>query len=316
MTGTMLPRIEGVLMEAKPDWVLVYGDTNTTLAGALTAAKLPIPLAHVESGLRSYNRRMPEEINRVLTDRISNLLFCPTRNSVENLRKEGIERGVYNTGDVMFDAFLSYRRKALQQSEILSQYGHLPGSYSLATVHRQENTDDRARLAGIFKAFGKIAKKECPLIVPLHPRTLKAIKEKRISLSRNPHLRVIQPLKYLDMLALLSQAKSVLTDSGGLQKEAFFARVPCITLRNETEWVETVQTGWNRLSGAEPETIVEAFHSARKPDSGREDRLFGDGKASNRIVDLLLENIPYEVTSNSKGLLATICKTINNCQDH
>jgi len=297
MTGTMLPRIEAVLMEARPDWVLVYGDTNSTLAGALTAAKLTLPLAHVESGLRSYNRRMPEEINRVLTDHISNLLFCPTRNSVESLRKEGIERGVHNTGDVMFDAFLAYCGKALRQSKILSQYGLLPGNYSLATVHRQENTDDRARLTSIFKAFRKIAQKECPIIIPLHPRTLKAIKEERLNLSRNSHIRLIPPLHYIDMLALLSQARIVLTDSGGLQKEAFFTRVPCVTLRNETEWVETVQAGWNRLSGAQPETIIQAFHAAKTPDSPSPYRLFGDGKASEHIIDLLLAHSPFELPS-------------------
>ncbi len=309
MTGTMLPRIEAALMEARPDWVLVYGDTNSTLAGAMTAAKLPIPLAHVESGLRSYNRRMPEEINRVLTDHLSSLLFCPTRNSVENLRKEGIKRGVHKTGDVMFDAFLAYHGKALKQSQILSRYRLLPGNYSLATVHRQENTDDRARLSGIFRAFSKIAKKECPLIVPLHPRTLKAIKEERFNLPRNSHLRLISPLNYMDMLALLGQAKVVLTDSGGLQKEAFFARVPCITLRNETEWVETIQAGWNRLLGTETEMIIQAFDEAKTPDSRSQNYLFGNGKASERIIKLLLANSPFELPSQS---VAPLCSTRRN----
>ncbi|MDH7513626.1 MAG: UDP-N-acetylglucosamine 2-epimerase (non-hydrolyzing) [Clostridiales bacterium] len=304
MTGTMLTRIEAVLMEARPDWVLVYGDTNTTLAGALTAVKLQIPIAHVESGLRSYNRRMPEEINRVLTDRISDLLFCPTRNSVENLRKEGIELGVYNTGDVMLDAFLAYSQLALRKSRILFRYRLLPGCYSLATVHRQENTDDRTKLIHILEAFSQIAKKENPLMVPLHPRTLKAIKKERLDLSANSYLRLISPLNYLDMLALLSQAKVILTDSGGLQKEAFFAGVPCVTLRNETEWVETVQAGWNRLSGTEPKMIVRAFHQARRPDSWKRGRFFGDGKASERIIDLLVENSPFQLANTRKSLSA------------
>jgi len=316
MTGTMLPRVEAVLIEARPDWVLVYGDTNSTLAGALTAAKLTIPLAHVESGLRSYNRRMPEEINRVLTDHLSNLLFCPTQISIENLRKEGIEHGVQNVGDVMFDAFLAYYGQALRQSKVLSQNGLMPGNYSLATVHRQENTDDRVRLAGIFRAFGKIARKECPLIVPLHPRTLKAIKEERFNLSRNPHLRLIPPLNYIDMLALLSQAKIILTDSGGLQKEAFFARIPCITLRNETEWVETVRTGWNRLSGAEPEAIIEAFRAASIPDSPGPEPLFGDGKASKQIIDLLLAHSPFELPNKDGCQPVSSRRDRNNCQDH
>jgi len=316
MTGTMLPRIESVLIEARPDWVLVYGDTNSTLAGALTAAKMTIPLAHVESGLRSYNRQMPEEINRVLTDHISNLLFCPTRNSVKNLRKEGIKRGIYETGDVMFDAFLTYRDKAVKKSKILSRYGLPPGNYSLATVHRQENTEDRSRLAGIFKAFEEIATKENPLIVPLHPRTVSAIQREKIHFTRNAYFQLISPLSYMDMLALVIQAKIILTDSGGVQKEAFFARVPCVTLRNETEWVETVQTGWNRLSGTEPEMIIQAFDEAKKSNFQSAGGLFGDGKAAEKIVDLILAHFPFELPSASSGFFTSNYKNKNSSRNH
>jgi UDP-GlcNAc3NAcA epimerase len=289
MTGTMLIKIETVLLEENPDWVLVYGDTNSTLAGALAAAKLHIPVAHVESGLRSYNRKMPEELNRVLTDRLSSCLLCPTKASVKNLEKEGIVRGVYEVGDVMFDAFLSFREIAKVKSSILSDQELQPGEYALATVHRQENTDDLRRLSGIFGAFDMLADKDCPFIVPLHPRTRKTFDSNTLDVGKNPYVRFIDPVDYIDMIALESDACVILTDSGGIQKEALFAGVPCITLRDETEWVETVDLGWNHLCGADTERIVETFREVVSLELKDPPSLYGGGKASQRIVDCLLD---------------------------
>ncbi|MGB8953488.1 MAG: UDP-N-acetylglucosamine 2-epimerase (non-hydrolyzing) [Candidatus Aminicenantales bacterium] len=288
-TAEMLRRIEDVLCRVKPALVLVFGDTNSTLAGALAAAKLHIPVAHVEAGLRSYNRRMPEEINRVLTDRLSRLLFCPTKTAVANLKKEGITRGVHNVGDVMFDAFLANQKLADSRSEVLRTWNLKAGRYCLATVHRQENTDDPERLINIFTAFCRMATKNCPVLIPLHPRTQKVLRKLKSRIPENPHIRIIPPVTYLDMIALEVRAKMILTDSGGVQKEAYFAGVPCITLRDETEWNETVGAKFNIIAGTHPARILKAFRSVyyfRPPASPP---LYGRGTASRSILRWLLK---------------------------
>ena len=309
--GEMLKRIEEVLLKEKPDLVMVYGDTNSTLAGALAAAKLHIPVAHVEAGLRSFNRRMPEEINRVLTDHLSDLLFCPTKAAVKNLRREGftniLNDGhlipldslppnpyplplVINTGDVMYDVVLLYGELAERRSRILEKLDLQPKSYALATVHRAENTDDPKRLQAIFQGLARIAKEGLPVVVPLHPRTRNSLLSLALTpYPSNPNLRIIEPVSYLDMLVLEKNARVIITDSGGVQKEAFFFRVPCVTLREETEWVETVEAGWNVLVGTEPERIVKAAIEA-KAGPGKANRLpYGDGKAAQRVISVLLE---------------------------
>ncbi|MEM4218086.1 MAG: UDP-N-acetylglucosamine 2-epimerase (non-hydrolyzing) [Candidatus Methanomethylicaceae archaeon] len=281
-TGEMLKRIEEVLLAEKPDVVMVYGDTNSTLAGALAAAKLRIPVAHVEAGLRSFNKRMAEEINRVLTDHISDLLFCPTQTAVENLRREGITQGVYLVGDVMYDAALQYLALAEQKSRILERLGLRPKEYALATVHRAENADDPQRLRAIFAGLEAIAQAGLLVILPLHPRTRK--QAEALGLSPNG-VRVLEPVSYLDMLLLEKNARVILTDSGGVQKEAFFFRVPCVTLREETEWVETVETGWNVLVGCDPERIVQA---AQRASRGIKDTWpLGEGRTAERIISLV-----------------------------
>lgn len=242
MTGRMLVGLESLLIEERPDWVLIYGDTNSTLAAALAAAKLCIRVAHVEAGLRSFNSRMPEEINRVAADHVSSLLFCPTTVAVNNLRKEGISRGVHHVGDVMYDATLS-AKEASSSSRILETLRLEPKQYSVATVHRAENTDDPGKLAEIFDYLREHAR-ERPVVLPLHPRTRLALERNAIPLDG---ILVCEPLGYLDLARLVAESASVLTDSGGLQKEAYFYRKPCVTLRDETEWTETVTHGWNRL---------------------------------------------------------------------
>jgi len=329
-TGEMLKRVEQVLLKERPDVVLVYGDTNSTLAGALTAAKLHIPVTHVEAGLRSFNRRMPEEINRVLADHVSTILFCPTETAVRNLKREGfsnIEQDgslvpieaskiglkcspdnplVINVGDVMFDSVLYNLKLAEQRSTILDQLHLKPNEpnglnkpnepnelmdYALATVHRAENADDPARVKAIFKALSEIAAK-VPVVTPLHPRTRKALHRSFSDhelRTMNSRLTIIKPVSYLDMLLLEKNAKLILTDSGGVQKEAFVLKLPCITLREETEWVETVEAGWNVLVGANKDNIlraVEHFNSRKRaePQVG----LYGDGRASQRIAEVIV----------------------------
>lgn len=279
-TGEMLASIETVLMDEQPDWVLVYGDTNSTLAGALAAAKLHVPVAHVEAGLRSFNRRMPEEINRVLTDHVADLLFCPTQTAVDNLAAEGVVTGVHHVGDVMFDAMLHNGALAATRSRVLERVGVQPGSYLLATLHRPRNTDDAGRLRAIFQAFENI---EDLIIFPAHPRTRRVMGEQAQQVP--PNVRLTEPLGYLDMLQLEQQARAILTDSGGVQKEAYFFGVPCITLREETEWIETVRLGWNRLVGADRDQIVAAVRSIRVPVECPP--IFGDGHAAENIVALL-----------------------------
>ncbi|MFI5013597.1 MAG: non-hydrolyzing UDP-N-acetylglucosamine 2-epimerase [Hyphomicrobiales bacterium] len=243
MTGRMLEAIEEVMVAERPDWVLVYGDTNSTIAGAVAAAKLHVRVAHVEAGLRSYNRRMPEEINRVVTDHVSELLFCPTAAAIANLKKEGITQGVHHTGDVMFDATLHAMRQAKSRSMIREKLGLADGAYAVATIHRAENTDDPEQLRKVL-AWLSAQAKERRVVFPLHPRTRLAVERTGLSLEG---LTILPPVGYLDMASLLAGAAAVFTDSGGLQKEAYFHGKPCITLRTETEWVETVECGWNRL---------------------------------------------------------------------
>jgi len=244
-TGRMLEAIEEVLLREKPDWVLVYGDTNSTLAGALAAVKLHIPVAHIEAGLRSFNRRMPEEINRVLTDHASDILFAPTKAAVENLRREGIsEEQIQLVGDVMYDAALYYGKKAECQSQSLNRLGLKPKEYILATIHRAENTDDPRRLRAIFEGLAEVDQ-EMKVVLPLHPRTRVVLVEVGLYDKVARSVCLIEPVGYLDMVMLEKNARAIATDSGGVQKEAFFHRVPCLTLREETEWVELVDLGWN-----------------------------------------------------------------------
>jgi UDP-GlcNAc3NAcA epimerase len=296
-TGIMLEKIEAVLQKEKPKLVVVYGDTNSTLSGALAAVKLNIPVAHVEAGLRSYNQAMSEEINRVLTDHLSTFLFCPTDQAVCNLLKEGIKDGkikiVKNVGDVMYDSILYYSKIAEKKSSILKSMGlFTPNSefktpnYYLATLHRAENTDDSKRLKPILKALNEIAK-DTPIILPLHPRTKKMMKVYHL-FPKSQCIKLIEPVSYFDMLVLEKNARAILTDSGGIQKEAYWLKVPCFTLRDETEWVETVKSGWNTLVGTEAERIVgEVSHKKRKvlPKI----RAFGDGRASQKIIQILMD---------------------------
>lgn len=289
MTGRMLQEIEKVLMEQHPDMVLVYGDTNSTLAGALAAVKLHIPVAHVEAGLRSFNMSMPEEVNRILTDRISTMLFCPTVTAVENLSGEGVREGVLNVGDVMYDVTKYYQEKAREQFA-LKKWGLFDQKYVLCTVHRAENTDDATRLKGIFSALQKISK-DVEVVLPLHPRTLKILKNNDL-VHYLEGLHVLDPVSYLEITRLQMSAFAILTDSGGMQKEAFFHEVPCLTLRDETEWVETVQLGWNSLCGANKEIILKEWDVvfSRNPgDMVKESQIlpYGDGTSADAIVRLL-----------------------------
>jgi UDP-N-acetylglucosamine 2-epimerase len=280
-TGAMLRAIEDVLLVERPDCVLVYGDTNSTLAGALAASKLCVPIAHVEAGLRSFNRRMPEEINRVMADHLSDLLLCPSKTAVSNLAAEGISQNVHLVGDVMLDVLNWARQRAgANQSAILERFELSKQDYLLATVHRSENTDEVARMSSILSAFNALDE---PVVFPVHPRARKIITE--MGFQPKPHVRLIDPVGYLDMVALLGYARLILTDSGGLQKEAYWLGVPCLTLRNETEWVETVDAGWNVLVGSEWNKIVDAVHSFSPPDS--HPVLYGDGAAAVKCVDLL-----------------------------
>jgi UDP-N-acetylglucosamine 2-epimerase len=276
----MLERLEAVMQREAPDRVVIYGDTNSTLAGALAAAKLAIPVAHVEAGLRSYVRDMPEEINRVVADRLSAYLFAPTRNAVDNLAREGITAGVTLTGDIMYDALLRHAPIAAEKSRIVHDLALKRGGYVLATVHRAANTDDPRRLADIIDALALLHE---PVILPVHPRTRAALMGTDIEVE--PPVRIIDPVGYLDMLALEQAARMVLTDSGGVQKEAYLLGVPCVTLREETEWVETLEGGWNVLAGADTERILAAAKRARP--TGTPPPAFGDGHAAERMVGAL-----------------------------
>jgi UDP-GlcNAc3NAcA epimerase len=285
MTGRMLAQIEKEILNRKPDWVLVYGDTNSTLAGAIAAAKLHVPVAHVEAGLRSYNKHMPEEINRILTDHVSSLLFCPTHTAVANLANEGITRGVYHVGDVMYDAALVFGKISQERSQIMEILGLEPKQFFLATVHRPENVDNPERLRNILTAFMKI---QLPVIFPVHPRTRSRIVELRLHKpkSKTSNLKYIDPVSFLDMVTLEKNARCILTDSGGVQKEAYFHGVPCITLRDETEWLETVEAGWNQVVGADADKIVAAIGRANARTTISE---YGQGKSSEKVLRVVIE---------------------------
>jgi len=284
-TGQMLEKIEAVLIDEEPDWVLVYGDTNSTLAGALAAAKLHIKVAHVEAGLRSFNRQMPEEINRILTDHISDLLFCPSDVAVNNLVDEGIIKNVIIVGDVMADSLMFACEKANQQSTIIEDLGLTPGDYYLGTIHRAENTDDPFRLRNMLDAFVAL---DGPIVIPLHPRTRLAIQRHQfMAFLEKPNIIARAPLGYLDMVRLEQSAMMILTDSGGIQKEAYWLKVPCITLRDETEWVETVELGWNVLAGATTPSILEAVETFSIPKQHPD--LYGNGKVGDKIVKQLVK---------------------------
>lgn len=278
-TARMLPGIEAAVVEEKPDIVLVYGDTNSTLAGALAASKLRVPVAHVEAGLRSFDRTMPEELNRVLVDRVSSLLFAPSESAVSNLENEGITEGVHDVGDVMLDANLRLAPIARERSQALELAGVEPGGYALVTVHREANTREPA-LGRIVEGLNAL---EEPVVFPLHPRTAGAIESLGLQLAGHVHPR--PPAGYLDFAVLASQARVILTDSGGVQKEAYWYAVPCVSLRENTEWVETVATGWNRLVGTDPAAIAAA---AREAGPGSDHPpLYGDGHAADLIADVL-----------------------------
>lgn len=291
-TGEMLAKIEEVILIEKPQALLVYGDTNSTLAGALAASKLHIPVIHIEAGLRSYNMRMPEEQNRVLTDHISSILFCPTENAVSNLAKEGVINNVYNVGDVMLDALLYNVSIAENTSSILVDLNLRPKEYILATVHRAENTDDLDNLENIFLGFKSV---DYPVIVPLHPRTKGIIQKNKSQFDfvDNSNIQIIDPIPYLDMIKLQKNAVAIMTDSGGVQKEAYFLKVPCITLRNETEWVETLEGGWNTLVGSNTPKIIEAMGNSIniRTDNTSYKSFYGSGDASAKIAKIITEKL-------------------------
>ncbi|HHW36200.1 MAG TPA: UDP-N-acetylglucosamine 2-epimerase (non-hydrolyzing) [Bacillales bacterium] len=293
-TGRMLEKIEEIIVKENPDGLLVYGDTNSTLAGALAASKLHIPVFHVEAGLRSYNKRMPEEQNRVLTDHLSDLLLCPTDTAIHNLKKEGITGGVFQTGDIMYDVVLrnveitkSRYANGAWLDELREGNSNFPTlkekEYYLATIHRAENTDDPNKLRSIFAAFEKMDK---PVLLPLHPRTRRLIEDYNIEINNTI---IINPVGYLLMLYLTAHAYMVVTDSGGLQKEAYFLKTPCTTLRDQTEWVETLENGWNVLSSIEVDTILKLVTRELTCLSHPQPLLFGDGHAAEKINQAILD---------------------------
>ena len=284
--GAMLTGIEAVITREQPDWVLVFGDTNSTLAGALASTACGVRLTHLEAGMRSYNRQMPEEINRVLTDHISNLLFCPSRTAVDNLAKEGIKENVHLVGDVMMDVLRVNKERAFEVSTILEQMDLIEKGFLLVTIHRAENTQGYSRLKELVQALLHIQE---PVVFPLHPRTRKELDRFGLSSDiqgiKGTNLRIIEPLGYLDMVRLASSARMVLTDSGGLQKEAYWLGVPCVTLRDETEWVETIQAGWNVLVGTNIEKIMQAVRGFTPPSA--RPSLYGEGHTAKRCLEIM-----------------------------
>lgn len=288
-TGEMLQAIEEVLTRERPDWLLVYGDTNSTLAGALAAAKLRVPIAHVEAGVRSYNRSMPEEVNRVLTDHVATLLFCPTPSSVENLRREGITSGVHHVGDVMHDALLAFLPVAMQRSSVLEELAVEPRDYALLTLHRAENVDSGVRLTRLMAAMRRI---ELPIVFPVHPRTRKRLEALHLLDGLGPWIQLVPPVGYLDMLRLQAQALVVLTDSGGVQREAHYLSVPSVILRTETEWPELVDAGASRVAGEDLEGLTTDL--LRAATSTPPCALFGTGDASQKIARHLSAHIEHE----------------------
>ncbi|MGI6394842.1 MAG: non-hydrolyzing UDP-N-acetylglucosamine 2-epimerase [bacterium] len=288
MTGQMMEKLDTILMNIRPDFVLVYGDTNSTLAGALCASKLHYKVAHVEAGLRSFNMKMPEEINRIIVDRISNILFCPTDTAVMNLKNEGFfDFGVtiVNSGDVMYDAALYYAKKSAKKSLIVIDRALRTNDFVLATIHRAENTDDVLRLSSIVKALNKIAENR-RVVLPIHPRTKKMIQQSGLTLKFD----VIDPVGYFDMLELLKNCAVVMTDSGGVQKEAYFFKKPCITLRDETEWTELVDEGFNEVVGSDYEKIIDSYNRIPERKCDYEKKLYGNGDAAKKIFDHLMSS--------------------------
>ena len=284
-TGKMMMGIEDIVLKEWPDFILIYGDTNSTIAGALVGAKLHIPIVHIEAGLRSYDRKMPEEINRIVSDKISTLLFCPTQTAVNNLKKEGITTGVYNVGDIMLETYQYYKEKAQKNSIILNKLNLKPKEFILCTIHRASNTDNIENLKNIF--IGLTESKET-IILPLHPRTKKKINQNN-SLKNyiGSNIRIIEPVGYFDMICLEVNAEKIVTDSGGVQKEAYFNKIPCITLRENTEWVETIEQGVNKLVGVNPKKIKEAINNSHPPQKNYSKSLYGDGRTSEKIIKIL-----------------------------
>jgi UDP-GlcNAc3NAcA epimerase len=297
-SGRMLERIEGVLLEESPDWVLVYGDTNSTLAGVLAAVKLHIPVAHVEAGLRSFDRRMPEEINRVVADHISDLLFVPTKTAQRNLRREGLpDSSVYVVGDVMYDAAIYYGSRAKARSHVLEELGLRSKEYLLATLHRAENTDNFESLCSVLSGLAQIAR-EVPVVLPIHPRTRRVLDDRGIVKEILQCIRLIGPVGYLDMMMLEMNARLIATDSGGVQKEAYFHGVPCVTLRERTEWVELVELGWNRLvPPVSLAAVVSGLRGGLESAPASTQIPYGDGHAAERIVQVLLQNGRTRISS-------------------
>ena len=297
-TGKMLEGIEEVLLRERPDRVIVFGDTNSTLAGAIAAIKLNIPLAHIEAGMRSFNRTMPEEHNRVLTDHCSDFLFCPTQTAVEHLKNEGITHGVFLVGDPMFDAVQLFAKIAHQRSTILNTLGLQKSGYLLATIHRAYNTDNPASLNKILTVLKDINE---PVVLPMHPRTRQKMDEFGLTIasSKQNNLKLIEPVSYLDMLELEQNSRMILTDSGGVQKEAYYFAIPCVTLRSETEWVETLEDGWNVVADLDTEIILNRIKNWTQPASSPP-LVFGDGRSSQKIVKILEESI-----SINRGTLKT-----------
>ena len=287
MTGRMIESIEEILLSEKPNWVLVYGDTNSTLAASIAAAKLYIPIAHVEAGLRSFNQKMPEEINRIVTDRVSSLLFCPTETAVNNLHNEGVKKGINLVGDVMFDIAIFYKQRAFEKSSILETLNLKKQKFVLATCHRAENTENLKKLIEILSILETLTL-QFDVVIPLHPRTLKIIKENNL-FSYLKKLKVTEPLSFFDFLALEQSAKFIITDSGGIQKEAFFYRTPCITLRNETEWTETIDLKANILVGTEIKKVLEIISKFEKGNwkPNFDAKPYGDGIAAKKILEII-----------------------------
>ena len=286
LSNTLI-RLEKIINNERPDMVLVFGDANSTLAGSLSAVKLCVPIAHVEAGARNFSLRIPEEVNRILTDRISAILLCSTQNCVKNLEREGICDGVFFTGDVMYDLHLRMRDKVQEDLTIFHNLEIQPGEYFLGTVHRPRNTDEKKRLKDIFVAFLELDK---PIVLPLHPRTIENLKNIDLyeRINRAPQIRLIKPLRYIELLRLVLDACAIFTDSGGMQKEAYFCQCPCITLFHNTSWPETLDNGWNRLVDSDKNRILEAAHQTIPQEQPRLD-LFGDGNAGRLIVDRLLD---------------------------
>jgi UDP-GlcNAc3NAcA epimerase len=300
-TAQMLTSIEDVLRRETPDWILIYGDTNSTLAAALAGSKLKMKVAHVEAGLRSFNRDMPEEINRVVADHLSSILFCPSKTASQNLAREGITKGVHVVGDVMNEILKIGLQVAERGSDILSRLKLKKAQFILATVHRAENTDNLERLDNILRAFNELRD---TVVFPVHPRTRKIIDNLQIPIQ--PHIQMIEPVGYVDMVMLEKSARLILTDSGGIQKEAYWVGVPCLTLRDETEWVETIESGWNQILGTDPAAIVDAVNTVATPKN--QSPLYGDGYTAKKIVDLLLSQYsgPSHRSMNKPPRISTI----------